>query len=160
MVAAGEDLTDIIRPEHLTDPSLFGTHAMIGWGHGAVYRNARTWNDVRSGDVASAVFGSDFSTLHIYHLIDPQPASYRKQLRVSTEQYHRIIKQVRATFRLNQHGQSIHYPGYGANNLFYDSYGHYSAVRTCNVWTGDVLRNAGVRIGIWTPLAGGVMRWF
>ena len=31
---------------------------------------------------------------------------------------------------------------------------------TCNEWTGSILRNAGVRIGAWTPFNSGVMRWF
>ena len=37
---------------------------------------------------------------------------------------------------------------------------HYNALNTCNTWTGSVLKKAGVRIGMWTPLPGGVMRWF
>ena len=41
------------------DIDLYGTHAMIGWGHRNVYRNARTLGDVRSGDIASAIIGSD-----------------------------------------------------------------------------------------------------
>jgi uncharacterized protein (TIGR02117 family) len=160
MSAAGDDLSDLIRPEHLFDSNLYGTHAMIGWGHGAVYKNARTWGDVKSGDIVSAIFGSDDTTLHIYHLVNPQPASYRKRLRVSPAQYRLIIKQIRSAFRLDQNRQSIAHYAYGPNNLFYDSSGHYSAVHTCNNWTGEVLKNAGVKIGIWTPMPGGVMRWF
>ena len=158
--AAGEDLSDLVRPEHLSDPQLFGTHVMIGWGHQAVYRNARTWNDVRSGDVASAVLGSDQTTLHIYHLVDPKPLPHRKMLRVSAAQYRNIISQVRATFRLNEQQLSVAHPAYGPDNVFYDSVGHYSALNTCNNWTGTVLKNAGVRVGVWTPLPGGIMRWF
>jgi uncharacterized protein (TIGR02117 family) len=160
MSAAGEDLSDLIRPEDLNYRELYGTHAMIGWGHGRVYRNAQTWRDVRSGDIASAIFGSDFTTLHIYHLIDPQPTSIRKRFLVSFEQYRYIIKDVRATFRLTKDGKSKAYPAYGPNNLFYDSKGRYSAFNTCNEWTAGVLRRAGVRMGIWTPMPGGVMRWF
>lgn len=160
MAAAGEDLSDLIRPEHLQNPDLYGTHAMIGWGHGRVYRNARAWGDVRSGDIASAIVGSDFTTLHIYHLKDPQPLPHRKTLRVSDRQFRSIISQVRSTFRLNNRGESVAHPAYADDNLFYDSVGHYSAINTCNSWTGKVLRNAGVRIGVWTPLPGGVMRWF
>lgn len=158
--AAGTDLSDLVRPEHLADPDLYGTHAMIGWGHGGVYRNARTWAGVQSGDVVSAIVGSDFTTLHIYHLVDPKPLPHRKRLRVSLGQYRRIVGDIRATFRLNATGQSIPHPGYSADNLFYDSVGHYSALHTCNNWTANILRRAGVRIGIWTPLPGGVMRWF
>ena len=160
MSAAGEDLSDIIRPEHLSDSNLYGTHAMIGWGHGRVYRNARTWGDVKSGDIASAIIGSDETTLHIYHIIDPRPAPHRKRFLVSQQAYKSIIASIRSTFRLTADGQSKAYPAYGANNLFYDSVGHYSAYTTCNEWTGVVLRKAGVRMGIWTPMPGGVMRWF
>ena len=71
--AAGEDLSDLIRPQHLADPMLYGTHAMIGWGHEGVYRNAQSWAQVRSGDVASAFFGSPDTLLHVYHLIRPTP---------------------------------------------------------------------------------------
>jgi uncharacterized protein (TIGR02117 family) len=158
--AEGEDLSDVIRPEHLLNRDLYGTHAMIGWGHGRVYRNAQTWSDVQSGDIASAIFGSDDTTLHIYHLINPKVLPHRKILKVSPQQYHIIISQIRGKFRLDAKGRSRAYAAYGPDNLFYDSYGHYSAINTCNNWTGEILRNAGVRIGIWTPMPGGVMRWF
>jgi uncharacterized protein (TIGR02117 family) len=158
--AAGEDLSDLIRPENLQEPMLYGTHVMIGWGHGGVYRHTKTWADVRASEVASAVFGSDDVVLHVYHLVDPQPEPYRKKFRVTQKQYHSIIQQIRATFRLSKNGQSMSSPAYGPNNIFYTAYGRYSAVHTCNNWTGDVLRKAGVRIGLWTPMPGGVMRWF
>lgn len=160
MSASGEDLSGIIRPEHLSNVDLYGTHAMVGWGHGRVYRNARTWGDVKSGDIGSAIIGSDDTTLHIYHLIDPRPAPHRKRFLVSQQQYRSIIDSIRSTFRLTRDGKSKAYQAYGANNLFYDSKGHYSAYTTCNEWTAAVLRKAGVRIGIWTPMPGGVMRWF
>ena len=158
--AAGEDLSDLIRPEHLADSNLYGTHVMIGWGHRRVYRNARTWGDVKAADIASAIIGSDETTLHIYHLIDPRPASHRKRFLVTQAQFHSIMASIRSTFRLTADGRSTAYPAYSENNLFYDSVGHYSAYTTCNEWTGAVLRKAGVRMGIWTPMPGGVMRWF
>lgn len=158
--AAGEDLSDLIRPDQLDDPMLYGTHVMMGWGHGRVYRNAQTWGDVKSGDIASAIVGSDFTTLHVYHLINPQALPHRKKLRITEKQFRSIVRQIRSTFRLNDSGQSVAHPAYGPDNIFYDSYGHYSAIQTCNNWTSDILRSAGVRIGVWTPLPGGVMRWF
>ena len=159
MSVGGEDLSDLIRPEHLTDRDLYGTHVMIGWGHKAVYRNTRTWGDVRSGDIVSAIIGSDDTTLHIYHLVNPGPSSIRKSFRVTEMQYRTIVAEVRAGFKLNR-GRSTAYPAYGPNNLFYDSAGRYSAINTCNEWTGRVLRNAGVKVGAWTPMPGGVMHWF
>ena len=159
MAAAGVDLSDLIRPEHLANPDLYGTHFMIGWGHGAVYRNAQTWGQVRIGDIGSAIIGSDDTTLHIYHLVNPQPSNIRKGFRVTEVQYRTMVAEVRASFTLTN-GRSTSYPAYGPNNLFYDSVGRYSAINTCNEWTAHVLRKAGVKVGIWTPMPGGVMRWF
>lgn len=160
IAAEGEDLSDLIRADQLSDPALQGTHAMIGWGHAGVYRNAKTWSDVRPGDVASAVVGSDDVLLHVYHLTNPRPGPYTKRIRVTPEQYHAIIKRIRATFKLDKDGRSIVYPAYAADNVFYAAHGHYSAYHTCNEWAGSVLREARVRVGRWTPFAGGVMRWF
>ena len=56
--------------------------------------------------------------------------------------------------------QSSAYRGYAGYDAFYTARGHYSAIRTCNAWTGDALRYAGVRIGRWTPFPVTVMRWF
>ena len=159
MAAAGEDLSDLIRPEHLSNIDLYGTHAMIGWGHKAVYRNAQTWGGVRSGDIVSAIIGSDETTLHVYHRINPQPSRIRKSFRVTPAQYRKIIAGIRASFVLSN-GISVAYPAYDADNLFYDSVGRYSALNTCNEWTGATLRRAGVKMGVWTPMPGGVMRWF
>ena len=160
MSAAGEDLSDLIRPEHLANTDLYGTHAMVGWGHKRVYRNAQSWSDVQSADIASAIIGSKETTLHIYHLIDPRPAPHRKRFLVSQRQFQGIIASIRSTFRLTSDGRSTAHPAYAPDDLFYDSTGHYSAYTTCNEWTGEVLRKAGVRMGIWTPMPGGVMRWF
>ena len=160
MQAAGEDLSDLIRPQDLSDPTLYGTHAMIGWGHEGVYRNAATWGDVHSGDVASAAFGSNKTVLHIYHRINPGPNKIRRKFLVTVDEYRKIIRQIRGSFKLNRSGMPTHYPGYSADNLFYAATGRYSAFHTCNVWTANLLQRAGVRIGVWTPMAGGVMRWF
>jgi uncharacterized protein (TIGR02117 family) len=160
MRAAGQDLSDLIRPEHLSDPALYGTHFMIGWGHKAVYRNARTWGDVRSGDLASAVYGSDETTMHVYHLFAPRAGASRKMFRVRPGEYRAIVRQIRESFMTGLDGNATPYPAYGPDNIFYDADGRYSAFNTCNNWTGRVLRNAGIRVGLWTPLPGGVMRWF
>jgi len=158
--AVGEDMSDLIRPEDLERPDIFGTHAIIGWGHGGVYRNSPSWPDLRASDVASAVFGSGDTLLHIYHVNNPAPAPYRAAFRVSTAQYRVIVREIRSSFRLNAAGKSSAIGAYGPDNLFYRANGRYSAFHTCNNWTGHVLRRAGVKVGIWTPMPGGVMRWF
>jgi hypothetical protein len=43
--------------------------------------------------------------------------------------------------------------------VFYEAPGAYTVTNTCNQWTSDMLAEAGVRTGWWTPFAGGVMKW-
>lgn len=43
---------------------------------------------------------------------------------------------------------------YGPNDLFYEANGWFNALAGCNVWTGRMLREAGITTGWWTPLPG------
>ncbi|GAB5481078.1 MAG: TIGR02117 family protein [Parasphingorhabdus sp.] len=155
------DWSELVRPEHMGDPTRYGSHILVGWGHEGVYRNAEYWQDLRFKDAASAVFGSDDVLLHIYHLNYPQTyPHYRRSFRVSEAEYRLIVAAIKGRFVLDESGQPIPSKGYGQSDLFYKSQGHYNAFYTCNSWTSDVLRKAGIRTGIWTPFQGGVMRWF
>ena len=42
--------------------------------------------------------------------------------------------------------------GFGETDLFYPAVGRFYLGRTCNVWVGNMLRAAGLRFGLWTPL--------
>ena len=42
------------------------------------------------------------------------------------------------------------------NSRLYESSVTYDATTTCNTWTGDALRRAGVPVSPWTPFAGNV----
>lgn len=154
------DWTPLIRPEHLSDPSLYGSHILVGWGHEGVYRNTREWTDLQIGDALSAVFGSEEVLIHVYHLKFPQAyPHYRRRLKVSEAEYRKIATAIEARFALDNQQSSQPSPGYAKDDLFYRSHGHYSAFNTCNNWTNDVLKQAGIRTGRWTPFQGGVMRW-
>ena len=155
------DWTPLVRPEDLADPSRYGSHILVGWGHEGVYRNTRTWQDLRASDAISAIFGSDHVLVHVDHLQYPQAyPHYRRRLVVSPAEYRKIAAAIEARFLLDDQYRSQPSPGYGASDLFYRSHGHYNAFHTCNNWTGEVLQQAGIRTGLWTPFQGGVMRWF
>ena len=44
-------------------------------------------------------------------------------------------------------------PGYGTSDAFYAANGHFSLVKSCNVWVGEGLQAADLPTGIWTPFA-------
>ncbi|MEW4467268.1 TIGR02117 family protein [Parasphingorhabdus sp. JC815] len=154
------DWRTLIRPEDIDSSMGYSSHVMIGWGHEGVYRNAEHWQDLRFSDAVSAILGSDDVLLHVYHLNYPQAyPRFRRSIMVSEAEYRLIVEAIKGRFVLDQAGQSIPSAGYGKHDIFYKARGHYNVFYTCNSWTSDVLRQAGIRTGIWTPFQGGVMRW-
>ncbi len=156
-VAAGVDWRPLLRPEHLADPR-YGrwSYAAIGWGERTFYLETPTWADVRLTTVLGAAIGSTRTLMHVEHLPRPREGNDVRRLVLRPEEYRRLAAYLRAGFRDSR--AAIR--GYGAYDVFYDARGRYSAIRTCNAWTGDALRSAGVRIGWWTPFPWSVMVWF
>jgi uncharacterized protein (TIGR02117 family) len=158
--AAGVDWRDLVKPEHLGDPRYAGTHLAFGWGERQFYLNTPTWADVSASTVARSAFGSDETLVHVDHLPPPIPDERIRTLVLSDAEYRRLSAYIRASFRLTKAGQSQPVKGYGPADSFYEGRGHYDALKTCNAWTGDALRHAGVKVGAWTPFSWSVMRWF
>lgn len=158
--AAGVDWRDLVKPEHLGDPRYAGTHLAFGWGERQFYLNTPTWADLSLSTVARSAIGSDETLVHVDHLAPPIPNDRIRTLVLSVEEYRRLSAYIRASFRLNDAGQSRPIKGYGPADSFYEGRGHYDAFRTCNAWTGDALRHAGVKVGAWTPFSWSVMTWF
>lgn len=154
------DWSGSIKPEHLDDPSRYGSHILVGWGHAGVYRNAEKWTDLRAGDALSAIFGTGDTLVHVYHLQYPQAyPHYRRSFKVSEAEYRQIVRAVQSKIVLDASGNAIPSEGYGKSDLFYESTGAYTAFNTCNNWTNNVLKQAGIRTARWSPFQGGVMRW-
>src|SRR3546814_12435916 len=78
---------------------------------------------------------------------------------VTPEQYRRLARYIRESFQLDEAGRSMPLIGRGSgwSDVFYDSRRAYNFVRPCNEWTGEALRTAGMRAGVWTPLAKRIM---
>jgi hypothetical protein len=105
--------------------------------------------------VARAAIGSDETLMHVDHLQRVWRGPDLRPVTLTAAQYRALAAAIEADFAP---GPAIR--GYGADDVFYPARGRYDAVRTCNAWTGVKLRGIGVRIGIWTPTAWSVMRWF
>lgn len=149
----GVDWRQLVRPEHLADPRHAGQWLWFGWGERDFYLNTPTWADLSPATVIRAAIGSGNTLVHVDHLAAPYGDA--RPVRISRAQYHRLAAALRASFAP---GPPV--PGYGPADIFYPARGRYSALRTCNAWTGDLLAEAGVRIGWWTPFSATVMQWF
>lgn len=160
-VGGGEDWRDLIRPEDLRDPRYAGySHISIGWGDRAFYLETPTWAEVKPLTVLAAATGSERTVMHVDHVPEPGVDADIRSVVLRPEEYRRLAAFIRASFRSENGQRPAHQPGYGDYDAFYDARGRYSAIRTCNEWTGEALRHAGVRIGAWTPFPVTVLGWF
>ena len=155
VTAAGIDWRGRVRPSHLPNPASAGPWLLFGWGDRDFYLNTPTWADVRPGTALAALIGSGQTLVHVDHFDDFYADADMRPLRVTTEEYARLARFIENSFA--ESGDVI--PGYGPGDVFYTGRGRYSALRTCNVWTGNALKAAGVRTAVWSPFPGGIMRW-
>lgn len=156
-VAAGVDWRATFPGRDLADPRYAGfDHVSVGWGERDFYLNTPTWADVTLSTVLAAALGSERTLIHVDHVPRPTPAADVRMLVVTPHEYRRIAGYIRATLVAG----GTRHRGYFKYDVFYEARGRYSAIRTCNAWTGDALRFAGVRVGAWTPFPATVLWWF
>ncbi|GGO95899.1 TIGR02117 family protein [Stakelama pacifica] len=153
--AAGVDWNTIVRSQDIADPRYAAyDHLAFGWGDRAFYIGTPRWADVRPATVLRAAIGSNDTVLHVEHVPVPEPGGRVRTVLLRPQEYRRLAGFIRASFAP---GAPRARHGYGPYDAFYAGEGRYSALNTCNSWTGAALRFAGVRMGVWTPLPVSVM---
>lgn len=132
------------------------THVSVSWGEREVFLNTPTWADITVSTAIGAIISGD-SLLHVAHYVRPAPGADLRPLVISPRQYAQLVAAVERQIVLPDKRTMYH--GYFRNDVFYDAPGTYHLGNTCNQWTSDTLATAGIRVGLWTPLEGGVMKW-
>lgn len=136
------------------------THIAISWGEKEVFLNTPTWGDLKASTVMRIVLHGGEGLMRVARYVHPAPSEYHRPIRLRPDEYARLVAQIEAALLPISPGQPRYsYDSYeiGAHN--YDALGRYTLTNTCNQWIGDVLANAGIKMGLWTPLSGGVMKW-
>lgn len=144
-------LADVTRPDRLY------THVSISWGEREVFLDTLTWWDLSPRTVLRVLTRGGEGLAHIAFYARPAASEDLRPIRLSPSQYERLVASIEA--HLPHERPMRRHRGYGTADVFYEVGGRYTAVNTCNQWTGNRLADAGVRIGRWTPLASGVMKW-
>jgi uncharacterized protein (TIGR02117 family) len=159
IVNADMDWRPLVPAAHLRDPRYGGNYVALGYGNREFYLNTPTWADLSLRTAFLALFGRGSSLVHADHDTDPRPEDYQRPLTLSHDEYKRLVRFIRASFRYDAQGRTIPLigRGYGPEDMFYEAVGSYNAFRDCNAWTGEALRAAGVRTGIWTPFSQSIM---
>ena len=135
------------------------THISFGWGDRKFYMETPTWADLKWSTAFDALFLLGESAMHVTYIYDPEANSQCKRIVLSPNQYGALVKYIIASFQKSYSEKVLLIPdrGYSTNDAFYEANGSFSFLKTCNEWTGRGLRRIGVKVGIWTPFAEGVM---
>jgi uncharacterized protein (TIGR02117 family) len=140
----------------LPQPNRPYTHVSVSWGEREVFLDTPTWADLSPLDAVHALAGGD-GLLHVAHYVRPAPDEDARVIRLRPAEYRRLVRAVERQVRPRV-ARAVH-RGYADYDVFYDAPDSYHLGNTCNQWTSDTLAEAGVRVGRWTPFAGGVMKW-
>ncbi|WP_165837775.1 TIGR02117 family protein [Zavarzinia aquatilis] len=155
------DWSDWLRPEDFPEGNPFlAAYVGFGWGDRDFYLNTPRWSDLTPAAALRALFASRGSLVHATLWYGtPMPGDAVRSLRLDAAAHARLVAGLKAGFATDEKGRPRPIPGrrYGPSDAFYEGVGRYSLVLTCNEWAGRRLRDAGVRLGWWTPLPFGLM---
>lgn len=147
VAAAGHDWRPVLRRGTALGTGIVPINTRylaFSWGDGDFFRATPTWAEFRLHGAIRALFHSRGSLMHVTRLEGP----HGRPIRLTPHAYRRLVAAIEAEL-----GPGPALPGYGPDDIFLPSTTRYSALRTCNDWAADMLAAAGVRVGLWTPLA-------
>ncbi len=137
---------------------------IVGWGSAAFYTTAGTYADITASAVLTAATG-DSAVMRIDVLGTlPEDMPGVVWLPLTDAQYTNLLNAIDEGFTRDaaQNPLPSSAPGLTSTDGFWLGTGHFSLLRTCNVWVGERLRLAGLRFGLWTPTPQAVdlaLRW-
>ncbi|MDF1834764.1 MAG: DUF2459 domain-containing protein [Alteraurantiacibacter sp. bin_em_oilr2.035] len=136
------------------------THLAIGFGEREVFLHVPTWGDLSATTALRiATIGGD-AVMRVAHYVRPAAGKDYRPLRISRRQYAALVQAIERDLPpITAGAKRGEFYGTYANDAYYEARSGYSMVNTCNSWVGSRLADAGITMGWWTPLAGGVMKW-
>ncbi len=150
------DWSSIFPASDIAAPTRDYTHVAVSWGERQFFLETPSWTDVNPVIVVNAMTGGE-AVLHVAHYVRPAPAQDYRELRLRPEEYRALVSAIESQLVASETREVL--PGYGSYDVFYTARGTYHVGNTCNQWTSDMLAAAGVKVGRWSPLPGGVMKW-
>ena len=153
------DWRRLMPAEHIRASQYAGDYIAVGYGNREFYLNTPAWSDLTFGRAVRAAVGNGPSLMHVYHERRPVAGDGQRPIVLTVAQYRRLARFVESSFDRDGSGNAIPLigQGYGQSDVFYEARGGYNLYYTCNEWAGDALRDAGVRVGIWTPFTQSIM---
>jgi len=121
----------------------------FGWGDKETYLNTPTWDDLKVSTALKALFLNTPSLLHVAYYRDINYYQ-TKEAALTQKQFDSLEKILKREFSKEPHYEA---KGFGRDDAFYSSNRVYNAIKTCNSWSGDRLREANIGMSYWTPFS-------
>ena len=135
------------------------THLAIGYGEREVFLHVPTWSDLSAATALRiATVGGD-PLVRVSHYVRPVPSPNHRPLTITREQYAALVASILEHLPNMPAAEREMLSGTYVEDAYYEALGSYTMGNTCNSWVGARLADAGMPMGLWTPMAGGVMKW-
>ncbi len=134
------------------------THVAVGWGEREVFLDVPTWGDLKASTALRIATTGGEPIMRVSHYVRPAPSETHRPVTISREAYARMVEAIEASLPPAKAPREI-LRGTNPADAYYHALGNYTLAYTCNNWVGDMLAEAGIQMGWWTPFAGGVMKW-
>jgi uncharacterized protein (TIGR02117 family) len=163
----GVHLHLILERQHLSPALKHGLpldadtrHVGFGWGDADFYLNTPEWSDLTPRRALMAAFIPSRTLVHVTR--HRRPGSDWIAVPVSAQQLAALDAFLVEAFATDEAGHKRMLPdaGYDLNDDFLHATGHYTALRTCNTWVNDALKQAGLPACLWTPFDFAVLRLY
>jgi uncharacterized protein (TIGR02117 family) len=157
--ALGLDWRPLVPKSDMANVPADSQWIAFGAGERRVYLETPSWGDLKPKTAAIALTGGE-RVMHVQWVRDPTWSA--REIRMTPEQYRRLWASIRSEFQLTPVGKPIRidHPGYGFGDAFYHGVGKANAIRTCNQWSADRLRVAGVKAPLWSPFVQGLVAYY
>ncbi|MBD1391867.1 TIGR02117 family protein [Mucilaginibacter glaciei] len=126
----------------------------FGWGDKVFYLSTPTWAQLRFSVAFKAAFALSTSAMHATFYKGLKENASCKRVKLSTEQYTRLVAYIQNSFQTNAAGNVIKIntnANYDDSDAFYEATRRYNLFYTCNTWANNALKACGQRACLWTP---------
>ena len=132
--------------------------AGFGWGDKVFYINTPEWSDLEFSTAFKALFVRTDAAMHVTYYESLSENKRSIKLNVNKQQFIGIQSFILKSFKLNKNSViPIKGIEYGTHDRFYDANYSYSLFYTCNSWTNEVIKKAGLPACVWTPFDKGIL---
>jgi len=147
------DWQTLFAADHFNNGWRYAPFIAFGWGDRGFYLNTPEWKDLRLSTALNAMFISSSSAMHVSLWRVPVEDDLTIKVRLSEHEYQCLVSYILDSFKWGPDNLAlkIDHPGYGDFDLFFESSLKFYLFRTCNVWTNQGLKQAGIRTSLWTP---------